>query len=150
TRAHQLGIVHRDLKPANIFLSPTDDGEIVKILDFGIARAMTKSSTSDSTKMGDILGSPPYMSPEQVRGLKSVDQRADLWSVGVVVYRMLTGRLPFQSELPSDLMVRICTEAPPPPSSIAPDLSPLIDAFFACAFERDPERRFASAREMAA
>lgn len=147
-KAHDMGIVHRDLKPANLFLSKGDEDEVVKILDFGIARANISGVTGETTNTGEILGSPPYMSPEQVRGQKSLDHRTDLWSLGVVLYRMLTGRLPFQSEQAGDLLVRICTEDAPAPSTLAPELSPAIDAFFRRVLERDPNARFASVREM--
>ncbi len=95
--------MHRDLKPANIFLTRADDAEVAKLLDFGIARASDSSGTSETTRTGDVLGSPPYMSPEQVRGQKNIDQRTDLWAVAVVLYRVLTGRLPFQSDQAGDL-----------------------------------------------
>ena len=147
--AHELGIIHRDLKPANIFLARADDAEVVKILDFGIARAGGHGGTSETTMTGDVLGSPPYMSPEQVRGLKSIDHRTDLWSVGVVLYRALTGRLPFQGDGPGDLILKICKESPPPPSSLAPELPGALDAFFGRVFQREPDARFASIREMA-
>jgi serine/threonine-protein kinase len=145
-KAHDIGIVHRDLKPANIFLARGDEDEdIVKILDFGIAR---ESASGDSTLPGELLGSPPYMSPEQARGLKGIDHRTDQWAFGVVLFRMLTGALPFQSDRAGDVLVRICTERAPSPTSIAPDLSQAFNPFFARVFEHDPERRFPSVREM--
>ncbi len=145
-KAHEMGIVHRDLKPANIFLSRTDDGEeLVKILDFGIARA---GAAGDSTLTGELLGSPPYMSPEQARGLKSLDQRTDQWSLGVVLFRLLAGQLPFQGDQAGDVIVKICTEEAPLFSSVAPGLSRGLDAFFQRVFRRDPEQRFASIGEL--
>jgi serine/threonine protein kinase len=147
-KAHEMGIVHRDLKPANIFLARTDEEEVVKILDFGIARAPVSGAAGETTSTGEILGSPPYMSPEQVRGLKGIDHRTDQWSLGVVLYRVLTGKLPFQSEQTADLIVKICTEPPPAPSSIAPELPRSLDAFFTRVLARDPDGRFVSVREM--
>jgi eukaryotic-like serine/threonine-protein kinase len=147
-KAHDMGIVHRDIKPANIFFARGDDDEVVKLLDFGIARAMTSTATGETTNTGEIIGSPPYMSPEQVRGQKSLDHRTDQWSLGVVLYRMLTGRLPFQSDQAGDLLVKICTEDAPPPSSHTLELAPEIDRFFARVFQRDPGARFASVRAL--
>lgn len=147
-KAHDMKIVHRDLKPANIFIAQVDGEEVVKILDFGIARAGEHANTGEITNTGDIIGSPPYMSPEQLRGLKTVDHRADQWSLAVVLFRLITGRLPFQSENVTDLVIRICTERAPAPSSFAPDLPPAIDAFFSRAFERDPACRFGAVSEM--
>jgi serine/threonine protein kinase len=147
-KAHDMGVVHRDLKPANIFLAKVDEDEVVKLLDFGIARASKVLVTSETTATGEILGSPPYMSPEQVRGHKTIDHRTDQWSLGVVLYRILTGRLPFESEVPGDLVVRICVESPPAPSSLMPDPPPGIDAFFERVFQRDLDKRFPGVREM--
>src|SRR4029079_1742434 len=96
-RAHEVGIVHRDLKPANVFLAQVDGEEVVKILDFGIAKD-TWSRVEDNTKTGEVFGSPHYMSPEQARAQKNVDHRADVWATGAIAYRMITGRLPFPGE----------------------------------------------------
>jgi serine/threonine protein kinase len=143
--AHEAGIVHRDLKPANIFLALQDDDEVVKLLDFGIAKATRQVDVRHPTVTGAMLGSIHYMSPEQIRSSRHVDHRADLWSVGVILYRMLTGHLPFSSVSPGDLLVRVCTDVCPPPSSSRPELSKEIDAFFARALALDPAQRFQSA-----
>src|SRR5690349_20932604 len=121
-RAHDAGIVHRDLKPTNIFLAQIDDEEIVKVLDFGIAKTTLGAGTNDVTKTGMILGSPSYMSPEQARDIKSVDHRADLWSLGVILFRALTGEMIFHAETNVDLMLKLCTEEVPKATSVAPDL----------------------------
>ena len=92
TRAHQAGIVHRDLKPDNIFLVKDDDRDIVKILDFGVAKSASQALDGSNTKTGAMLGTPYYMSPEQAQGIKSVDARSDLWSLAVIVFQCLTGR----------------------------------------------------------
>jgi serine/threonine-protein kinase len=153
-RAHASGIIHRDLKPENIFLVhvPDDDDEIAKVLDFGIAKIKPgpgdKGLTS-STKTGAVLGTPYYMAPEQARGLRTIDHRADLWSLGVIAYKCVTGVLPFEGESVGDLLVKICTAAPPIPSLTMPGLPPAFDAWFARALEREPERRFQSASELA-
>ncbi len=152
-RAHDGGIVHRDLKPENIFLvrTPDDDDEIAKVLDFGIAkiRGPAGQQLSNSTKTGAVLGTPYYMSPEQARGLRDVDHRTDLWSLAVIVFRCATGVLPFDGESLGDLLVKICTMPLPVPSQVLPGLPPAFDAWFARALDRDPQRRFATANEMA-
>jgi serine/threonine-protein kinase len=101
TRAHRTGIVHRDLKPDNIFVvhDEEDHTEIAKVVDFGIAKFTSQSDVSTSqTRTGDVLGTPQFMSPEQARGLKSVDHRSDVWSLGVIAYRAATGELPFKGK----------------------------------------------------
>ncbi len=153
-RAHERGIIHRDLKPENIFLSRTDEDEdeVAKVLDFGIAKMASEQSSlgvSSSTKTGAVLGTPFYMSPEQARGLRMVDHRTDVWSVGVIAYKCVTGRLPFEGESVGDLLVKICTAPLPVPSEIAPGLPPTFDAWFAKALDREPSRRFASVVELA-
>jgi serine/threonine-protein kinase len=139
-RAHDAGLVHRDIKPPNLFIARNDGDETLKILDFGIAKGAAVSG-GDDTKTGIVVGSLRYMSPEQARGLRTVDQRADLWSVGVVLFHALTGALPFQGESDADLLVKLCTEQARTPSSIAPELAHL-DPFFARVFDRDIEKRF--------
>ncbi|XYI03725.1 serine/threonine-protein kinase [Sorangium sp. So ce1128] len=148
-RAHEMGVIHRDLKPANLFLSRQDEDELVKVLDFGIAKAEGMLLAGKETKTGTLVGSPYYMSPEQVRRSKSLDRRSDLWSVGVIIYRCLTGRLPFPGEEIGEVFVAICTEDAPLASSLAPELGPDVDRFFARALMRDPEHRFQSASELA-
>jgi serine/threonine-protein kinase len=147
--AHEAGLVHRDLKPGNVFLARKDEDEVVKILDFGIAKTTDLGDAQASTETGVLMGSVHYMSPEQIRSSRAVDHRSDLWSIGVILYRALGGRLPFPGEKLGDVLVRVCTDAFPPLSSIAPDLPPGIDAFFARALARDPDQRFQSAMEMA-
>jgi serine/threonine-protein kinase len=148
TKAHSLGIVHRDLKPDNIFLVRDDDREIAKVLDFGIAK-LTGAVEGSSTKTGAMLGTPYYMSPEQAQGTKAVDHRSDLWSMGVIVFRALTGALPFESTAIGDLLMRIIVGPIPVPSLGAPWLPPSFDRWWAKAASRDPSQRFQSARELA-
>ncbi len=152
-RAHERGIVHRDLKPENIFLVRTqdDDEDVAKVLDFGIAkiRGPGGQSLSNSTKTGAVLGTPYYMSPEQARGLRNIDHRTDLWSLGVIVFKCVTGVLPFEGESLGDLLVKICTTPIPVPSQVLPGLPPMFDAWFARALDRDPTKRFANAQELA-
>jgi serine/threonine-protein kinase len=148
--AHDAGLVHRDLKPGNVFLARKDDDEVVKILDFGIAKAGDLGDATANTESGVLLGSVHYMSPEQIRNSRAVDHRSDLWSIGVILYRALGGRLPFPGDKVGDVLVRVCTEAFPPLSSIVHDLPPGVDAFFDRALNRDPQKRFQTASEMAA
>jgi serine/threonine protein kinase len=155
-RAHEAGIIHRDLKPENIFLvrSPDDDDEVAKVLDFGIAKIKTlpgggELGLSSSTKTGAVLGTPYYMAPEQARGLRSIDYRADLWSLGVIAYKCVSGVLPFEGESVGDLLVKICTAPPPVPSRTMPEMPLAFDVWFARTMERDPARRFVSAAELA-
>ncbi|MGD0674741.1 MAG: serine/threonine-protein kinase [Polyangiaceae bacterium] len=153
-RAHDAGVIHRDLKPENVFVvrSPDEDEEIAKVLDFGIAKfkgPLGGSGLTSSTKTGAVLGTPYYMSPEQARGLRDIDQRTDLWSLGVIAYKCVTGFLPFDGESVGDLLVKICTAPLPIPSLNLPGLAPPFDAWFARALERDPQRRFATAAELA-
>jgi len=151
-RAHDAGIIHRDLKPENIFLvrAPDDDDETAKVLDFGIAKIMGPpgESLTSSTKTGAVLGTPYYMSPEQARGLKNLDYRSDLWSLGVIAYRCVIGQLPFEGESVGDLLVKICTSPPPKPSTTMPGLPPSFDAWFERALAREPADRFTSASEL--
>jgi eukaryotic-like serine/threonine-protein kinase len=152
-RAHDAGIIHRDLKPENIFLvrSPDDEDEIAKVLDFGIAKIKgpVGEPVTSSTKTGAVLGTPYYMSPEQARGLRSIDTRSDLWSIGVIAYKCVTGVLPFEGESVGDLLVKICTAPVPRPSATLPGLPAAFDAWFLRALEREPAQRFATATELA-
>ncbi|WP_437732488.1 protein kinase domain-containing protein [Sorangium sp. So ce1335] len=147
-RAHELGLVHRDLKPGNIFLSLQDGEQVAKVVDFGVAKAVDVAASVQTTRPGALLGSPSYMSPEQVRSSSRVDHRSDLWSLGVIAFECLTGQLPFPGQDLGDVLVEICTAPIPLASQLAPGLGPEVDAFFARALERDPARRFQSATEL--
>jgi eukaryotic-like serine/threonine-protein kinase len=151
-RAHGAGIVHRDLKPENLFLVWDDEeqSDFVKVLDFGIAKFTDRSvNVSSATRTGSVLGTPFYMSPEQARGLRSVDQRTDIWSLGVIAYRCIVGSLPFDGEAIGDLLVRLCTEPIPVPSQVVADVPPGFDAFIQRALSRDLTQRFQSVQEFA-
>jgi serine/threonine protein kinase len=149
SKAHGAGIVHRDMKPENIFLARDDDGELAKVLDFGIAKRQNQQLSDVGTKTGSLLGTPFYMSPEQARGTKSIDYRSDLFSLAVIIYQCLTGQLPFYSEGLGDILAQIMYEPIPVPSQKAPDLPPTFDAWWARASAREPEERFQSAKELA-
>lgn len=148
--AHEAGFVHRDLKPGNIFL-PQRAGEegVAKILDFGIAKALGPDSVGEPTETGMLLGSPHYMSPEQARNMKQLDHRSDLWSLGVIIFRCLTGRLPFQNGEMINVLVDICTAPIPVASDLVPEISPAMDHFLQRALMRDPKDRFQSALQFA-
>jgi serine/threonine-protein kinase len=147
--AHEAGIVHRDLKPANVFLARAHDEEIVKILDFGIAKSVFDRSSPELTTTGALLGTLNYMSPEQLRDPRSADWRSDLWSLAVLAFHALTGREPFAGRAFGDTVNRICKDPLPLPSDMAVDLPHALDAFFERAFARDRGQRFQSAYEMA-
>jgi serine/threonine-protein kinase len=140
--AHEKGIVHRDIKPANIMR--LQGSGAVKVTDFGIARI----TSSSKTKTGVVLGTPSYMSPEQVAG-KKVDGRSDIFSLGVVLYEMLTGRKPFQGDDMTSLMYQIAREPHPSPRSINPRIPPVVEKIIDKALEKDVERRYRKAGQMA-
>ena len=150
-KAHSANIVHRDLKPENVFLVWDDEEriDVVKVVDFGIAKFNDASmSSSSATRPGSVLGTPHYMSPEQARGLRSVDSRSDLWSVAVIAYRSIVGALPFEGEAVGDLLVKLCTAPIPVPSQIVPDVPPNFDAWLQKALTRDPAQRFQTAAQL--
>jgi tRNA A-37 threonylcarbamoyl transferase component Bud32 len=149
-RAHAAGIVHRDLKPENVFLCPNEDDEVVKVLDFGVAKVKDAAKvTMQKTGVGTLIGTPHYMSPEQVKGIGEVDSRADLWALGIIAFQCVTGELPYDSEGVGDLLIKITIGDAPIPSRIYPGAHPSFDAWFAKACARDPTKRFQTAREMA-
>jgi serine/threonine-protein kinase len=149
--AHRLGFVHGDIKPANVFLIPRSDGPpVVKLLDFGVAKVMEAAGgMMTRTRSGAFLGSPAYMSPEQIRNARDVGPPTDLWSAGVILYQLLTGREPFAAPNESAKISLVSSSDPLPVDQGKPELSPW-RGFFARALARDPQQRFASAPEMEA
>ena len=142
---HAAGVVHRDLKPANLFIV---DGppRTLKIMDFGISKI--SGDDMDMTMTSTSLGTPAYMSPEQVRSAKHIDVRSDVWSLGVILYRALSGRLPFQGSGATGMAVSIATEDPTPIEQWRPDLPPSLVAIVRCALQKDPNGRFASVQAL--
>src|SRR5256714_5480370 len=138
--AHRNGIVHRDIKPHNVLV---DDEGRVKVTDFGIARA----GTSQMTEAGSIIGTAQYLSPEQARGAP-VDQRSDLYSLGIVLYEMLTGQVPFTGESPVEIAMKHLSDPPRPPSLLRPDIPPDLDMVVLRALAKNTEDRFQTAEEM--
>jgi serine/threonine protein kinase len=151
--AHSLGIVHRDLKPGNLFLTRGVDGRpLVKVLDFGISKTMDPSVGGDGlslTNTSMLLGSPLYMSPEQMRSSKHVDERSDLWALGAIAFELLTGRVPFEADTILELCFKVAQEKAPNPSTLRADLPPeLCEAVMKC-LEKDPADRFSNVGELA-
>jgi serine/threonine-protein kinase len=147
--AHGAGIVHRDLKPQNIFLAKDQDREVVKIVDFGIAKRLDlKGIDRLSTQDGLMVGTPCYMSPEQVMGTAEIDARSDLWQIAVVAFECICGERPFDHEAVGELMMMICTRPVPVPSQVT-EVPPGFDAWFARATSRDPAGRYQTAKELA-
>jgi hypothetical protein len=149
--AHARGIVHRDLKPENIFLCRDPEvagGERAKLLDFGIAK-LTQDTGGAKTSTSAVIGTPLYMSPEQCRGAGGVDQRSDVYSLGCVLYAVLTGTPPFDAVGHGELIIMHVQQVPVPPSHRAPGIPPALDALVLRCLEKDPARRFNSGTELA-
>ncbi|MFG2641071.1 protein kinase [Streptomyces sp. NPDC048370] len=141
--SHEMGLVHRDIKPGNVMMTKRG---VVKVMDFGIARAMQSGVTS-MTQTGMVVGTPQYLSPEQALG-RAVDARSDLYSVGIMLFQLLTGRLPFDADSPLAIAYAHVQEEPVAPSSINRSVTPAMDALVARALKKNPNERFPSAASM--
>ncbi len=152
--AHEAGVVHRDIKSANLFLARTEGESVtVKIVDFGLAKATFGAGSMPGgnglTRTGTILGSPLFMAPEQARGARDADGRSDIWSMGVVLFHLLTGRVPHDEiDGLGELLITICSEPPPRVRDVAPWVPAEIDAIVDRALRLDPRERFQRAEEM--
>jgi serine/threonine-protein kinase len=142
--AHALGIVHRDLKPANLFAVRRSDGRyLVKVLDFGISKLNdTRASGGAVTHTTALMGSPLYMSPEQMESAKNVDAQTDIWALGVIAYELLAGRPPFMGETITEVVVQVTTRPPPPLRGLRPDVPAGLEAVVMRCLERARERRY--------
>ena len=141
--SHEMGLVHRDIKPGNVMMTKRG---VVKVMDFGIARAMQSGVTS-MTQTGMVVGTPQYLSPEQALG-RAVDARSDLYSVGIMLFQLVTGRLPFDADSPLAIAYAHVQEEPVAPSSINRALPPAVDALVARALKKNPNERFPTAESM--
>jgi len=141
--AHQRGLVHRDIKPSNVFIGPDDH---VTLMDFGIVKAL--SGSGGMTRTGMMIGTPEYMSPEQAEG-KAIDQRSDIYSLGAVIYQLITGRVPFEAETPTAVLLAHITQPPRLPSQINPQVPRQVETVVMRALAKKPIERFGSAGELA-
>jgi serine/threonine-protein kinase len=150
--AHKAGIVHRDLKPDNVFLAASSDDETdeteVKLIDFGISKVARDIQETQLTLTGHVLGTPAYMSPEQAMGAGVIDHRVDIYSLGVILYQMLTGKLPFESDNYNALLAKILTGDPTPPEQANPEFPTAATRVIERAMSREPDERYADVKEM--
>ena len=148
--AHGLGMIHRDIKLKNLFLTRMLSGRaLVKVLDFGLAKTAGAIGDVSLTKTSAIFGSPQYMSPEQLRSAKDVDSRSDLWAIGVCLYELLTGRVPFDADGVAEICAMVLKDPVEPPSRWARHLPPELDAVLVRCLEKDPNHRYQTVQELA-
>src|ERR1019366_7800372 len=150
--AHAAGIVHRDLKPENLFLTRSVGGSPkMKVLDFGVSKSanLTSGGKGALTRTSAVLGSPLYMAPEQMRSSRDVDARIDVWALGVVLFELLTSRSPFEAETMPELCLKVVGEPPLSMTDLRPGLPPAIVAIVARCLEKDRDKRYANAAELA-
>lgn len=149
--AHAAGIIHRDLKPSNLFLTRRPNGTpSVKVLDFGISKELDPANQlgSNLTKTGMSFGTPMYMSPEQMANSKAADIRSDIWSLGVILYELVTGAMPFEATLMTELVTKVLVENPRPPSQVRPGIPPAFDAVVMKCLDKRPGHRYQSAQDL--
>src|SRR5882724_4411253 len=150
--AHAAGIVHRDLKPANLFIAHRADGtRIVKVLDFGISKSLLGASVAELslTRTSTLIGSPLYMSPEQMRSAKDVDTRTDIWSLGVILYEMITGQPPYTGDSIPALCASLLSDTPATMRSIRPEVPPELEEAVMRCLVKDRTGRFPTVSELA-
>ncbi len=143
--AHAAGIVHRDIKPSNLFLCSESGVPVLKVMDFGISKLVSVPGETELTTTETTLGTPSYMAPEQLMSSRTIDHRVDIWALGVVLYRMLSGSLPFSADSATALAVQIATQSPTDLANIAPWVPPNLAGVVMMALERDPSKRPADA-----
>ena len=152
SEAHALGIVHRDLKPENLFLARTPEGVVLKILDFGISKnvgnEVREVRRTTLTKGGAAIGSPSYMAPEQIRAAPNLDARADIWSLGTILFELLTGRCPFQAESVAEMYQKVLTEDPPSLLEFIPDAPHELNTLIRLCLQKDADDRFQTVQEL--
>lgn len=149
--AHGLGIVHRDLKPSNLFLTERSDGApLVKVLDFGISKSTAGSGpASNLTRTSGTMGSPLYMAPEQIRSAKQVDRRADVWSLGVILQELLTGKTPFSADEVNGVLAAVVADPPVSARSLRPEIPAALEQVLLRTLEKDPGKRYQNVAELA-
>jgi serine/threonine-protein kinase len=148
--AHALGIVHRDLKPKNLFLTHRLNGEpLVKVLDFGVSKIVGQGDELSLTATTQVLGSPSYMSPEQLRASRDVDQRTDIWALGAILYELLTGTVPFPAHTLTQLTAMVISDPPRPIESLRTDLPPELRAIILRCLEKKVDDRYQSVSDLA-
>jgi serine/threonine protein kinase len=148
--AHAAGIIHRDLKPDNVFILPLKGGvqNFVKILDFGVSKfSQLGGEAMNVTRAGAVVGTPYYMSPEQARGSSAIDNRTDVYAIGVLLYQATTGQVPYQAETFNELLFKIVLEVAPPPQTYVPNLDPEFAAIIQRAMAREPAERYQSCQQ---
>lgn len=146
--AHGKGFIHRDLKPENIFIIRHGLEEDVKVLDFGITKAIGGQDGASLTHTGAVLGTPAYMSPEQARGSREIDHRTDLYAAGAILFELITGRPPYEGETYNEIIIKIATQDPPPIQSLRPGVPPALAGVIHKALSRDPDKRWPSCAAM--
>ena len=149
--AHALGIVHRDLKPANLFCVHRSDGQpSIKVLDFGISKFTSPAMAgNDMTRTTALVGSPYYMSPEQLQSSKTVDTRTDIWSLGIILYELMSARLPFEAEAVTELAIKIAIDPTPPVRTFRAEVPPALEQVIATCLEKDRARRYQTVGDLA-
>jgi eukaryotic-like serine/threonine-protein kinase len=151
--AHKKGIVHRDVKPENVFLLTRNGEEFVKVVDFGISKSLRPEDGTDSprlTQTGMVLGTPLYMSPEQARGDEHLDHRIDIYALGVILYEMVTGEVPYRGTNYLNILSQVLADDPIPPSQVNEDVGPDLEAVIEKALEKDRDHRYLTMEELAA
>src|SRR5688572_9228420 len=148
--AHAAGIVHRDLKPSNLFLTERSDGVgVIKVLDFGISKLTTAGFEPKLTSTQSAMGSPLYMSPEQMKSFRDADHRTDIWALGVILYELMCGKPPFDASSLPELVVALLTFTPVSLNAQRPEVSPGLERVVMRCLEKDPASRFPSVGELA-